>query len=51
MRPYSDAAMPVQAQIAEPGGGSTDFHAILAALDDTGVEHRFVEIDLAPDPG
>ena len=49
-RDPGDAAIPVQAQIVEPGSGPTDFRAILAALDETGVDHRFVEIDLAPEP-
>jgi sugar phosphate isomerase/epimerase len=49
-RSTEGAAIPVQAQIVEPGSGPTDFGPIMAALDATGVEHRFVEIDLAPEP-
>lgn len=49
-RDPGDAAIPVQAQIVEPGSGPTDFAPIMAALDETGVEHRFIEIDLAPEP-
>lgn len=49
-RDPGDASIPVQAQIVEPGAGPTDFRPILAALDETGVVHRFVEIDLAPEP-
>ena len=40
----------VQAQLVEPGTGPTDFGPILAALDQTGVAHRFVEVDIAPEP-
>lgn len=42
--------IPMQAQIIEPGSGPTDFGPITAALDDTGVDHRFVEIDVTPEP-
>lgn len=45
-----DAAVAAQAQMVEPGGGPTDFRPIIEALDDTGVAHRFVEIDLSPEP-
>ncbi|MCY3639725.1 MAG: sugar phosphate isomerase/epimerase, partial [Gammaproteobacteria bacterium] len=40
----------IQAQLVEPGSGPTDFAPILAALDKTGVAHRFVEVDVSPDP-
>ena len=40
----------IQAQLVEPGTGPTDFAPILAALDETGVAHRFVEVDVSPDP-
>lgn len=42
--------IPVQAQLIEPGSGPTDFEPIMAALDATSVDHRFVEIDVAPEP-
>ena len=42
--------VPIHAQLVEPGTGPTDFGPILAALDETGVGHRFVEVDVAPDP-
>ena len=42
--------IPMQAQIIEPGSGPTDFGPIMATLDKIGVEHRFVEIDVAPEP-
>ncbi|MCZ0942244.1 MAG: sugar phosphate isomerase/epimerase, partial [Gammaproteobacteria bacterium] len=38
------------AQLVEPGTGPTDFAPILAALDKTGVAHRFVEVDVSPEP-
>lgn len=41
---------PIHAQLVEPGTGPTDFGPILAALDETGVAHRFVEVDVSPDP-
>ena len=40
----------IAAQLVEPGSGPTDFGPILAALDQTGVAHRFVEVDIAPEP-
>ena len=40
----------IQAQLVEPGTGPTDFAPILAALDEIGVAHRFVEVDVSPDP-
>lgn len=40
----------IQAQLVEPGTGPTDFAPILAALDEVGVAHRFVEVDVSPDP-
>ncbi len=40
----------IQSQLVEPGTGPTDFAPILAALDETGVAHRFVEVDVSPDP-
>ena len=42
--------VPIFAQLVEPGTGPTDFSPILAALDETGVDHRFVEVDFSPDP-
>ena len=40
----------IAAQLVEPGTGPTDFAPILAALDKTGVAHRFVEVDVSPEP-
>lgn len=51
--PGDDATIypiPEQAQLTEPGSGPTDFKPVMAALDATGVDHRFVEIDVAPEP-
>jgi sugar phosphate isomerase/epimerase len=39
-----------QRQLVEPGAGSIDFAAVLAAMDETGVAHGFVEIDVSDDP-
>lgn len=49
-RPAAEGPAGLQSQIVEPGSGPTDFGPIVAALDETGVPHRFVEIDLAPEP-
>lgn len=43
-------AIPIQAQIIEPGSGPTDFAPIVAILDEIGVAQRFVEIDATPEP-
>ena len=40
----------IQSQLVEPGTGPTNFAPILAALDEIGVAHRFVEVDVSPDP-
>ena len=45
-----DDSVPIFAQLVEPGTGPTDFSPILAALDETGVDHRFVEVDYSSDP-
>ena len=45
-----DGALPIHAQLVEPGSGPTDFVPILAALDATRVNHRFVEVDVSPSP-
>ena len=45
-----DDSVPIFAQLVEPGTGPTDFNPILAALSETGVDHRFVEVDFSPDP-
>lgn len=39
-----------QRKLVEPGAGSVDFAAVLAAMDETGVAHGFVEIDVSDDP-
>jgi sugar phosphate isomerase/epimerase len=39
-----------QRKLVEPGAGTIDFAAVLAALNDTGVAHGFIEIDVADDP-
>ena len=38
------------AQLVEPGTGRTDFAPIMAALDETDVRYRFVEVDISPEP-
>ena len=51
--PAADGALDpasAAAQLVEPGTGPTDFAPILAALDQTGVTYRFVEVDISPDP-
>jgi sugar phosphate isomerase/epimerase len=37
-------------KLVEPGAGTIDFAAVLAAMDETGVAHAFVEIDVSDDP-
>jgi sugar phosphate isomerase/epimerase len=37
-------------KLVEPGAGTIDFVAVLAAMDETGVAHGFVEIDESDDP-
>ncbi|HJR70457.1 MAG TPA: sugar phosphate isomerase/epimerase, partial [Gammaproteobacteria bacterium] len=39
-----------QRKLVEPGAGTIDFAAVLAAMNDTGVAHGFVEIDVTDDP-
>jgi sugar phosphate isomerase/epimerase len=39
-----------QRKLVEPGAGTIDFPAVLAAMDETGVAHSFVEIDISDDP-
>jgi sugar phosphate isomerase/epimerase len=39
-----------QRKLVEPGAGTIDFAAVLAAMDETGVAHAFVEIDVSDDP-
>jgi sugar phosphate isomerase/epimerase len=36
-------------KLVEPGAGTIDFAAVLAAMDETGVAHGFVEIDVSDD--
>lgn len=39
-----------QRKLVEPGAGTIDFAAVVAAMNDTGVAHGFIEIDVADDP-
>jgi sugar phosphate isomerase/epimerase len=39
-----------QRKLVEPGAGTIDFAAVLAAMRETGVRHGFIEIDLSDDP-
>jgi len=38
-----------QRKLVEPGSGTIDFAAVLAAMNDTGVAHGFIEIDVGDD--
>lgn len=38
-----------QRKLVPPGAGSIDFAAVLAAMNDTGVAHGFIEVDLSDD--
>jgi sugar phosphate isomerase/epimerase len=39
----------LQRKLVEPGAGTIDFPAVLAAMDETGVAHSFIEIDISDD--
>jgi sugar phosphate isomerase/epimerase len=39
-----------QRKVVAPGSGIVDFGAVLGAMNETGVEHGFVEIDVSDDP-
>jgi sugar phosphate isomerase/epimerase len=39
-----------QRKLVEPGAGTIDFAAALAAMNETGVTHGFIEIDVSDDP-
>jgi sugar phosphate isomerase/epimerase len=39
-----------QRKLVEPGAGTIDFATVLAAMNETGVAHGFVEIDVSDDP-
>jgi sugar phosphate isomerase/epimerase len=39
-----------QRKLVAPGAGTIDFAAVIAAMNDTGVAHGFIEIDVTDDP-
>jgi sugar phosphate isomerase/epimerase len=39
-----------QRKLVPPGAGTIDFAAVLAAMNDTGVAHGFIEVDVSDDP-
>jgi sugar phosphate isomerase/epimerase len=39
-----------QRKLVPPGAGSIDFAGVLAAMNDTGVMHGFIEVDVSDDP-
>lgn len=39
-----------QRKLVPPGAGSIDFAAVLAAMNETGVAHGFIEVDVSDDP-
>ena len=43
------AADILQRKLVEPGAGTIDFPAVVAAMDETGVAHAFIEIDISDD--
>jgi sugar phosphate isomerase/epimerase len=47
--PSIDSDIP-QRKVVAPGTGTVDFAAVLAAMNETGVAHGFVEIDVSDDP-
>jgi sugar phosphate isomerase/epimerase len=40
----------LQRKLVPPGAGSIDFAAVLAAMNETGVAHGFIEVDVSDDP-
>jgi sugar phosphate isomerase/epimerase len=40
----------LQRKLVEPGAGTIDFAAVVAAMDETGVAHGFLEVDVSDDP-
>jgi sugar phosphate isomerase/epimerase len=47
--PAIESDIPARKVVA-PGAGTVDFAAVLAAMNETGVKHGFVEIDVSDDP-
>jgi sugar phosphate isomerase/epimerase len=39
-----------QRKLVAPGAGTIDFAAVLAAMNETGVSHGFIEVDVSDDP-
>ena len=39
-----------QRQLVAPGAGTIDFAAVLAAMNETGVTHGYIEVDVSDDP-
>jgi sugar phosphate isomerase/epimerase len=39
-----------QRKLVPPGSGTIDFAAVLAAMNETGVRHGFIEVDVSDDP-
>jgi sugar phosphate isomerase/epimerase len=39
-----------QEQLVEPGAGTIDFARVLETMDEIGVAHGFIEIDVTDDP-
>jgi sugar phosphate isomerase/epimerase len=52
MKDYAPAmaADVLQRKLVEPGAGTIDFPAVVAAMDETGVAHGFLEVDVSDDP-
>lgn len=38
-----------QRKLVPPGGGTIDFAAVLEAMNETGVQHGFIEVDVSDD--
>ena len=44
------SAEPIERSLVEPGAGTIDFAAVLDTMNETGVAHGFIEIDISDDP-
>jgi sugar phosphate isomerase/epimerase len=41
---------PIQRRLVEPGAGTIDFASVLETMNETGVAHGFIEVDVSDDP-
>lgn len=48
--PSKEIPLPEMARLTTPGNGKSDFRGMLALLDKGNVNHRYVEVDVTPEP-